>query len=122
MGTSIHLSGEDIVVALGELAPVLRAGGLLEVGVWGAEASRIRLDHHGRHFRHRTDDQMKELLASTGDVDAFATWDHLPTGWHYQWARVTVGASNMRSFAAAAAAAVRGCGCGGGGGGLSSED
>lgn len=97
MSTLMHLPGEDIVVALGELARVVRPGGLLEVGVWGAEEeAKTWFDDQGRHFRLRTDVQMTELLAGVGDVEAFATWDHRPNGGHYQWARVTVGVSHVR--------------------------
>lgn len=90
MSTLMHLPGEDIVVALAELGRVIRPGGLLEVGVWGAEKVGTRIDDRGRYFRQRTDDQMRVLCAHVGEVVAFATWDYLAGGGHYQWARVLV--------------------------------
>jgi SAM-dependent methyltransferase len=92
MSTHMHLPGNDINVALTELGRVIRPGGLLEVGVWGADKLHTRIDDHGRYFRLRTDDQLQELLSGIGQVVAFETWDRFPdTDGHYQWARVQVG-------------------------------
>jgi SAM-dependent methyltransferase len=91
MSTLMHLPGDDIQLALSELGRVIRPGGLLEVGVWGADESRIRIDDHGRYFRHRTDDEMRDLFSEIGEVVGFATWDHLAGGSHYQWARLRMG-------------------------------
>jgi SAM-dependent methyltransferase len=90
MSTLMHLPGDDIELALAELGRVIRRGGLLEVGVWGADELQTRIDDQGRYFRHRTDDQVRDLLAVVGEVVGFATWDHLSHGGHYQWARVLV--------------------------------
>lgn len=91
MSTLMHLPGDDIELALAELGRVIRPGGLLEVGVWGSDELQTRIDDQGRYFRHRTDDQMRDLLAEIGEVVRFATWDHLAGAGHYQWARVLVG-------------------------------
>lgn len=91
MSTLMHLPGEDMLVALRELHRVVRVGGLLEVGVWGADVDGVFINDEGRYFRHRTDRRFRELLAQVGSLAAFETWDHLAGGTHYQWGRVVVG-------------------------------
>jgi SAM-dependent methyltransferase len=90
MSTLMHLPGDGMATALTELRRVVRPGGVVEVGVWGADEPRERIDEHGRYFRHRTDDDLRTMLALVGDVTAFDTWSHLDDGGHYQWARVVV--------------------------------
>lgn len=90
MSTLMHLEGEDMVVALAELARVVRPGGVVEVGVWGSIADGDRVADDGRYFRHRTDDRFRALMSEIGDLEAFDTWDWHDDGTHYQWARVTV--------------------------------
>lgn len=90
MSTLMHLPGDDIDLALAELGRVIRPGGLLEVGVWGADELHTRIDDHGRYFRHRTDDQLQQLLSRIGEVVAFETWEPFPDTGHYQWARVLI--------------------------------
>ena len=92
MSTLMHLPGDGMSRALAELRRVLRPGGLLEVGVWGAAADGEWFAADGRYFRHRTDDDLRRVLGVVGDVVAFAAWDQLDEGGaHYQWARVRVG-------------------------------
>lgn len=91
MSTLMHLPGDGMERALAELRRVVVRGGLLEIGVWGKDVDGDRVDPGGRYFRHRTDDELRRLLAATGEVLAFETWDHLDDGAHYQWARVRVG-------------------------------
>lgn len=88
MSTLMHLPGDDIVQALFELRRVIRPGGFVEVGVWGADTSRAVVDARGRLFRHRTDQELAELLSAVGSVEAFETWDRRADTGHYQWARV----------------------------------
>lgn len=90
MSTLMHLPGDDIKLALAELARVIRPGGLLEIGVWGADEPRVRIDDDGRYFRSRTDHQLRELLSAIGDVEAFETWSRFADTGHYQWARVKI--------------------------------
>lgn len=94
MSTLMHLPGEDILAALHELHRVVRPGGLLEIGVWGADVDGVYIDDQGRHFRQRTDAQIAELLRQVGNLVAFKTWNHLSGGGHYQWGRVVVSGSS----------------------------
>lgn len=91
MSTLMHLPGDEMVTALAELRRVVRPGGLLEVGVWGADSSGEWTDDGGRYFRTRTDEELRGLLGAVGEVVAFDTWTHFTDGGHYQWARVVVG-------------------------------
>ena len=93
MSTLMHLPGEDIISALQELQRIIRPGGLLEVGVWGADADGVWVDGQGRYFRQRTDVRMRELLSHLGDLVDFETWNQVSDGGHYQWGRVLVGGS-----------------------------
>ena len=90
MSTLMHLPGDGIEHALRELRRVIRPGGLLEVGVWGADSDGARIDDRGRYFRQRTDRHLQQLVAEVGDLLAFETWDYQLGGGHYQWARVAV--------------------------------
>lgn len=47
-------------------------------------------DEHGRYFRSRTDEELRTVLATVGEVTGFATWSHFEDGGHYQWARVVL--------------------------------
>lgn len=88
MSTLMHLPGDQMATALAELARVVRPGGVVEVGVWGADQEREWTDEHGRYFRNRTDAAFRSLLAVVGEVTEFATWCRFDDGGHYQWARV----------------------------------
>lgn len=90
MSTLMHLPGDDIVRAVAELARVVRPGGVLEVGVWGAEVSGVDIQEDLRYFRLRTDAEVREILGSVGRVETFARGMLSPSGYHYQWARVIV--------------------------------
>ena len=89
MSTLMHLDGDGFERALAEIARVVRPGGLVEIGLWGCDEEGEWTDPHGRYFRHRTDDDVRRLLAVIGAVEAFDTWDRRDDGVHYQWARVT---------------------------------
>lgn len=91
MSTLMHLPDDQIELAVAEIGRVVRPGGLLEVGVWGANELRTRLDAQQRYFRERTDDQLRQLLSRIGDVVAFDTWDPFADSGHYQWGRVHLG-------------------------------
>lgn len=91
MSTLMHLPGDGMERALAELGRVLVPDALLDVGVWGKDAEGAWFDAHGRYFRHRTDDDLQDLLRTVGEVEAFATWDYLDEGGaHYQCARVRI--------------------------------
>jgi SAM-dependent methyltransferase len=92
MSTLMHLPDEGMQLALGELARVITTGGVLEVGVWGADTEGERVGTDGRYFRHRTDASLQRLLGTVGEVEAFEAWEYLDEdGAHYQWARLRVG-------------------------------
>ncbi|YAL84719.1 class I SAM-dependent methyltransferase [Dermacoccaceae bacterium W4C1] len=93
MSTLMHLPDEGFAEAVRELRRVVRAGGLVEIGVWGADQDREWTgDPHGRFFLNRSDDSFRRGLSVLGDLEEFDTWAHLGSGGgHYQWARVRVG-------------------------------
>lgn len=91
MSTLMHLPGDGMTTALVELGRVVRPGGVVEIGVWGADQHRERTDEHGRYFRSRPDDELRSMLSATGQVTEFATWSRFDDGGHYQWARLVVG-------------------------------
>lgn len=86
----MHLPGDGMTTALGELGRVVRSGGVVEIGVWGGAVRREWADAHGRYFRSRTDEELRSLLSVIGEVVEFGTWSHFEDGGHYQWARVVV--------------------------------
>jgi SAM-dependent methyltransferase len=91
MSTLMHLPGDGMSEALAELRRVVRPGGIVDVGVWGAERTRQIVDQHGRLFYGRSDDDLMVLLHAVGDVVSFDTWDRHDDGGYYQCARVVVG-------------------------------
>lgn len=90
MSTLMHLPGDQLALSLAELARVVRSGAPIEIGLWGANEAREWTDEHGRYFNSRTDDQVRACFGAIGEVIGFSTWGHLPSGGHYQWARVIV--------------------------------
>lgn len=90
MSTLMHLPGEDFAKALDEISRVVRPGGLIEVGLWGATHDRHWTATDGRYFYHRTDDALQAALKRLGTILGFSTWDWFDDGGHYQWARVVV--------------------------------
>ncbi|GAA2149460.1 methyltransferase family protein [Humibacillus xanthopallidus] len=90
MSTLMHLPGDGLEGALAELHRVIRPGGVLEVGVWGADEKREWTDPDGRYFLSRTDEDVRALFSVVGHVTAFDTWSRFEDGGHYQWARVVV--------------------------------
>ncbi|EYR64049.1 SAM-dependent methyltransferase [Actinotalea ferrariae CF5-4] len=91
MSTLMHLPGDGLARALGELRRVVRAGGTAEIGVWGHSDPAERTRDDGRYFLHRSDEQLRAELEALGEVVAFATWGWKDDGKHYQWARAVVG-------------------------------
>ncbi|TQM57393.1 class I SAM-dependent methyltransferase [Humibacillus xanthopallidus] len=90
MSTLMHLPGDGLAVALSELRRVIRPGGVLEVGLWGADESCEWTDPDGRYFRSRNDEELRRLLSAVGRVTEFDTWSRFEDGGHYQWARTVV--------------------------------
>jgi SAM-dependent methyltransferase len=92
MSTLMHLPGDGLAEALRELRRVVRSGGFVEIGVWGADTDREwDGDLHGRYFFNRSDTSLQRELELLGRVEVFETWAYLDDGAHYQWARVIVG-------------------------------
>ncbi|GAB3588928.1 hypothetical protein GCM10027446_00040 [Angustibacter peucedani] len=91
MSTLMHLPGDGFALAVAELRRVVRSGGRVEIGVWGAPDDRERTLPDGRYFRHRSEATLRRDLAPLGDVVALDTWDWREDGGHYQWVRVVVG-------------------------------
>ena len=91
MSTLMHLPSDGMDEALAELRRVVRPGGIVDVGVWGAERTRQLVDRHGRLFYGRSDDELKGLLRAVGEVVSFDTWDRHDDGGYYQCARVVIG-------------------------------
>ncbi|WP_157973858.1 class I SAM-dependent methyltransferase [Desertihabitans aurantiacus] len=90
MSTLMHLEGDDLDVAVAELGRVVRPGGLLDVGLWGADTAQERTDEAGRFFQQRTDDEVVALLGTVGTVESLTVWDRFADGGHYQCARVRI--------------------------------
>jgi SAM-dependent methyltransferase len=90
MSTLMHLPGDGMSTALAELSRVVRPGGIVDVGVWGAERTRQVVDEHGRLFYGRSDDDLMVLLRAVGEVVGFDTWDRHADGGYYQCARILV--------------------------------
>ncbi|AKU16748.1 class I SAM-dependent methyltransferase [Luteipulveratus mongoliensis] len=90
MSTLLHVPDTDLDSALGEIVRVLRPGAPLAVGVWGAAQSREETWDEGtgfgpRFFSLRSDADLREQLASYGEIEEFRTWPG-HGGLHYQWA------------------------------------
>lgn len=88
MSTLMHLPGDGFDRAIRELRRVVRPGGVVEIGVWGHTDNREWTSPDGRYFKHRSDEQLQDVLQDLGQVAAFDTWDWFDDGGHYQWARV----------------------------------
>lgn len=88
MSTLMHLPGDGFGRAVAELARVVRAGGVVEIGVWGHIATREWTSPDGRYFYQRCDDDLRHDLELLGRLEAFVTWGRWEDGGHYQWARV----------------------------------
>ena len=88
MSTLMHLPGDGFARAVRELGRVVRAGGTVEIGVWGHTSGREWTSPDGRYFNHRSDEQFQHDLHALGNVVAFDTWNWFEDGGHYQWARV----------------------------------
>lgn len=88
MSTLMHLPGDGFDRAIRELRRVVRPGGVVEIGVWGHTDNREWTSPDGRYFKHRSDEQLQDVLQDLGQVAAFDTWDWFEDGGHYQWARV----------------------------------
>lgn len=91
MSTLMHLPGDGMERALSEIQRVVRLGGMLELGVWGATEDREWVDDKGRYLMLRTDESLQRLMSAVGTVEDFATWQWRDDGGHYQWARLTFG-------------------------------
>ncbi|MBT9256410.1 class I SAM-dependent methyltransferase [Phycicoccus sp. MAQZ13P-2] len=83
--TLMHLPGNGLRVALDEVARVVRADGLLALGVWGHDVDGEWTDPHGRYFRQRTVDGLLAEVRRVAEVIEVETWGRHPDGGHYQW-------------------------------------
>jgi SAM-dependent methyltransferase len=90
MSTLMHLPGDDIHRALAELGRVVRSGGVLELGLWGAAESRTYVDETGRYFRLRSDDEVRAIVAAVGEIEELAVVEEHDDGGRYQWVRVRI--------------------------------
>lgn len=92
MSVLMHVPNRQIETALGEIARVLRRGGLAVIGVWGGEDSeqpRLEDDYEPpRLFSRRSDESWHAHLARIGEIDEFRRWGESEGNWYYQWAQV----------------------------------
>jgi SAM-dependent methyltransferase len=90
MSTLVHVAGDDLPAALGEIARVLRRGAPLAVGLWGGTPREG--PHGARFFAIRSDDDVRRALEAIGSIEAFETWPHPDDDaeLHYQLVRVRV--------------------------------
>ena len=87
MSTLLHI--DDLDTALAELVRVIRPGGPLAIGTWGAETDRAALldEDNGygpRYFTVRSDPTLRAALTRHGTLETWRT--HPGDGEHYQWA------------------------------------
>jgi SAM-dependent methyltransferase len=85
----LHVPNLELPAVLGAIRTVLRPGGVLFVGVYGGESREgvVETDKHDpkRFFAVRTDDELKDFVASQFEVLDFHTVDLGPApGWHFQ--------------------------------------
>ena len=89
MNCLLHVPNTELPAVLDAIRAVLRPGGLLFVGVYGGESREgpVDTDRHvpKRFFAVRTDDELKDLVASQFEVLDFHAVDLGPApAWHFQ--------------------------------------
>jgi SAM-dependent methyltransferase len=90
MSTLVHVADDDLPAALAEIARVLEPGAALAVGLWGGEPRqgphRDGSGRPARFFAIRSDDDVRDALATIGSVERFETWPGPGdgSGLHYQ--------------------------------------
>jgi len=89
MNCLLHVPNLELPAVLGAIRTVLRPGGLLFVGVYGGESREgvVETDKHDpkRFFALRTDDELKDFVASQFEVlDFHAVVLGPAPAWHFQ--------------------------------------
>nr|WP_174257646.1 class I SAM-dependent methyltransferase [Phytoactinopolyspora alkaliphila] len=91
MSTLMHLTPPDLPSALDEITRVLRPGGLVAIGVWGADTDQENAWNDGsgfgpaRYFNLLSDSTLKNTLQEYGTLEDWRTWSENDEH-HYQWA------------------------------------
>lgn len=90
MSTLVHISDEEVHVALGELCRVCRPGGLVAVGSWGSRdwegtSDFTRFDPP-RFFSLRDHARWRRILEDHGTIERYDTFVTTQDGWEYQFA------------------------------------
>ncbi len=85
----MHISSDDVALALAECGRVLKPNGLAAFGTWGgADTDKILADDHydpPRFFSLRTDKTWRSLVAAHASVIELTTWKPASSVDHYQW-------------------------------------
>ncbi len=90
MSTLVHVPNASIDGAMKELCRVIRPGGPLAIGLWGAPADTEGVNPDDtivpkRFFSRRTDARVHTLLAPYGRIEQFTTWQPATDDWPYQF-------------------------------------
>lgn len=95
MSVLMHIPDDGIIVALDEIARVLRPGGCACIGVWGADdRPRVLEGAYGpRFFANRSAATWTRLLTRVGSVEEFEQWsapEPDPFAYHFAVVRRTI--------------------------------
>ncbi len=91
MSTLVHIPNERFDAALTQICRVIRPGGLLAIGLWGAPTDIEEIAEWDtivpkRFFSRRSDDRVRAMLEPYGRVLEFDTWTRdTESTWKYQF-------------------------------------
>jgi SAM-dependent methyltransferase len=103
MSTLVHIPNERFDAALTQICRVIRPGGLLAIGLWGAPTDIEEIAEWDtivpkRFFSRRSDDRVRAMLEPYGRVLEFDTWTRdTESTWTYQFLVVRTNASDCVS-------------------------